>query len=131
MIYLTLGTLTSVSYSSIFCILSMQIGSKSNAVMACMALAFFLLFLCLHTNQIMVKPEWKDGLPNPLYAEGARHLIYAFLHDVTCSHHLMLCIRSGGFSVKQPNGYSISELSPYALRLVCLFMRTQFATLRI
>lgn len=85
MIYLTLGTLTSMAYGSIFCILSIQIGSKSNAVMTCMALAFFLLFLCLHTNQIMVQPEWKDGLPNPLYVEGARHLVYAFLHDINPS----------------------------------------------
>lgn len=84
-IYLTLGIFTSMAYSSIFCTLSMLIGNKSSAVMFCMALAFFLLCMCLHTNQIMVQPEYKNGIRNPLYAEGVRRLIYSLFHDLNPS----------------------------------------------
>ena len=83
--YLLLGIFTSMAYSSIYCILSMLIGNKSSAVMFCMALAFFLLFVCLHTNQIMVQPEYKDGIRNSLYAEGGKRLVYSLLHDLNPS----------------------------------------------
>ena len=50
--------------------------------MLCMGAAFFLLLASLHTNQVMVQPEYKNGLPNPAYARDAAKGIYAVLHDL-------------------------------------------------
>ena len=47
-----------------------------------MGLAFFMLFACLHTNQVMVQAEYKDGIMNPAYVDGPAKMIYAMLHDL-------------------------------------------------
>lgn len=79
--YLGLGMLTCIAFGSLYCMLSMLIGNKPNAVMACMALAFVMLLLSLHTNQILVQPQVKDGALNPHYADGVRRVFYEILHD--------------------------------------------------
>ena len=80
--YLGLGMLTGIAFGSLYCMLSMLIGNKPNAVMACMALAFVMLFLSLHTNQILVQPEYKNGALNLRYVDGVRCVIYEILHDM-------------------------------------------------
>lgn len=82
---LVLGILMCLAYGSIFCTITMLCGNKATSVMLCMGLAFFLLFFCLHTNQIMVQPEYKDGVLNPHYVYGIRRTIYALLHDLNPS----------------------------------------------
>lgn len=80
--YLMMGMMTCVAYTSIFCMISMLVGSKATSVMLCMGLSFFMLFLCLHTNQKLVQPEYKNGMLNPHYIEGAKRLVYEILHDL-------------------------------------------------
>ena len=46
-----------------------------------MVLAFGMLFLCLHSNQVLIQTEMKDGVANPAYVTGAKRMIYAILHD--------------------------------------------------
>lgn len=60
-------------------------GNKVTAAVLCMGMAFFMLFACLHTNQIMVQPEYKNGVLNPAYVDGAAKTVYAFLHDINPS----------------------------------------------
>jgi len=60
----------------------MLCGSKTTAAVLCMGVAFFLLFASLHTNQIMVQPEYKNGALNPSYVSGFAKRIYALLHDL-------------------------------------------------
>ena len=50
-----------------------------------MGLAFFLLCACLHTNQVMVQPEYKNGMPNPAYVDGIVKAVYGVLHDLNPS----------------------------------------------
>lgn len=80
-----LGAFTCLAYGSIYCMLTMLIGNKTTAVTVSMILAFGMLFLCLHTNQIVVQPEYKDGLLNPHYATGIKRIIYELLHDINPS----------------------------------------------
>ena len=47
-----------------------------------MGLAFGMLFLCLHTNEVLVQTEYKDGVLNPNYVGGIRRMVYGFLHDL-------------------------------------------------
>ncbi|MBE6968798.1 MAG: hypothetical protein E7442_01585 [Ruminococcaceae bacterium] len=83
--HLAMGAGMCLAYSSIYCMITMLCGNRTTATVACMALAFFLLCACLHTNQIMVQPEFKDGLPNPAYADGFKKAVYAVLHDLNPS----------------------------------------------
>lgn len=83
--YLLLGTFMCLAYGSIFGTVTMLTGNKAVSVMLCMGLAFLLLFLCLHTNQIMVQPEYKDGVLNPHYVDGVKKVLYGILHDVNPS----------------------------------------------
>lgn len=80
-VFLTLGMFTCLACGSIFGMLSMLIGNKSTSVMICMGLAFAMLFLCLHTYQIVAQPEYKDGVLNPHYVSGVRRGLYEFAHD--------------------------------------------------
>lgn len=80
--HLAMGMAMCLAYSSIYCTVTMLCRSRTNAVVLCMALAFFLLCASLHTNQIMVQPELKEGLPNPAYADGFKKAVYAVLHDL-------------------------------------------------
>lgn len=80
--YLAMGMGMCVAYGSIYCTITMVCGNKTTAVLLCMGLAFFLLVGCLHTNQILVQPEYKNGIPNPAYVEGAVKTLYGILHDL-------------------------------------------------
>lgn len=83
--HLVLGLGMCLAYSSIFCCITMVCGNKTTAAVLCMGIAFFLLVACLHTNQVMVQPEFKDGLPNPAYVDGVAKVIYSILHDLNPS----------------------------------------------
>ena len=56
--------------------------TKATAAVLCMGTAFVLLFASLHTNQIMIQPEYKDGSLNPAYVDGFAKHVYAVLHDL-------------------------------------------------
>lgn len=83
--HLTLGIGMCFAYSCIYCTITMVSGNKTTSIVLCMALAFFLLVACLHTNQIMVQPAYKDGMPNPAYVEGFAKVVYGVLHDLNPS----------------------------------------------
>ena len=83
--YTVMGILMCLAYGSIFSTITMLCGKRTTAVVLCMGLAFLMLFLCLHTNQIMVQPQYKDGALNPHYAEGVKKQVYALLHDLNPS----------------------------------------------
>ena len=77
-----LGMGMRLAYGSIYCTLTMLCGNKTTATVLCMGLAFFLLFASLHTNQIMVQPEYKNGALNPAYVDGFAKRVYAVAHDL-------------------------------------------------
>lgn len=77
-----LGILMCLAYASIYSMVTMLLQEKAVSVVVCMGLSFIMLFLSLHTNQILVQPEFKDGLPNPHFADGIRRIIYGILHDL-------------------------------------------------
>ena len=83
--YLVMGVGMCVAYSSIYCSLTMVCGNKTTASVLCLSVAFFLLVACLHTNQGMVQPEYKNGMPNPAYVDGFAKTVYGFLHDLNPS----------------------------------------------
>lgn len=80
--HLLLGILTCLAYGSIFCTVTTLVGNKASAVLICMGLAFLMLFSSLHTNQVMVQPEYKNGMLNPHYVRGSLKAVYALLHDL-------------------------------------------------
>lgn len=77
-----LGCLTVLALGSIFCMISTGIGNRSVAVTICMGLAFIMLVLCLHTNQMIVQQPYKDGVLNPHYVDGWKRIAYELLHDI-------------------------------------------------
>lgn len=77
-----LGMGMCLAYGSIYCTITMLCGNKTTAAVLCMGVAFFLLFASLHTNQIMVQPEYKNGAINPSYVDGFAKTLYAVLHDL-------------------------------------------------
>lgn len=79
--YFALGIMTVLAMGSLFYVISMCIGNRSVAVTVCMALAFMMLFLCLHTNQILAQQPYKDGVVNLHYVSGAKRMCYELLHD--------------------------------------------------
>ena len=66
-IYFLMGIFMCLAMGSIFYLLSVLIADKAAAVMSCMGLAFCMLILCLHTNQVMIHH------PN---------IVYGMLHDI-------------------------------------------------
>lgn len=80
--YFALGIMTVLAMGSLFYVISMCIGNRSVAVTVCMALAFMMLFLCLHTNQILAQQPYKDGVVNLHYVSGAKRICYELLHDI-------------------------------------------------
>lgn len=80
--YFLLGLGMCASMACLFSTITLLCGSRTHAIIWCMGIAFAALVLCLHTNQILVRPEFKDGLPNLHYAIGLRRTIYGILHDV-------------------------------------------------
>lgn len=83
--YTFLGLFTCMAYAGIYCMITMLAGNKSEAVAICMGLAFVMLFLCLHTNQILMQQEYKDGALNPNYVSGIKRSVYGLLHDLNPS----------------------------------------------
>ncbi len=83
--HLIMGLGMCLAYSSIYCCITMVCGNKTTSAVLCMALAFFLLCACLHTNQVMVQPEIKNGMPNPAYVDGIVKAVYGVLHDLNPS----------------------------------------------
>ena len=66
----------------LFSVITMICGSKTQAVILCMGLAFGMLILALHTNEVLVQAEYKDGVLNPHYVSGIRREICSLLHDL-------------------------------------------------
>ncbi len=80
--YFALGCFTVFAMGSLFYLISMCIGNRSVAVTVCMGLAFLMLFLCLHTNQILAQSQYKNGVLNPHYVSGVKRICYELLHDM-------------------------------------------------
>lgn len=80
--FFIIGLFTCLAFGSIYVMLSMLLGERTRAVVVCMGLAFFMLFLCLHTNGMIVQEPYKNGLPNPHYVGGVKRMVYEFLHDL-------------------------------------------------
>lgn len=80
--YLLLGTGMCLAYGSIYCTITMLCDNKTTAAVLCLGVAFFLLLASLHSNQVMVQPEYKNGVLNPAYVDGFTKTIYAILHDL-------------------------------------------------
>lgn len=80
--FFLIGLGMSAAFSCVFCLISMVCGDKTSAVIWCMGLAMGMLMLSLHTNQLLVQTEIKDGLPNPHYVGGFRRALYGVLHDL-------------------------------------------------
>ena len=80
--FAALGIFTCLAYSSIYCMITMLVRNKTAAIAMCMAIAFGMLFLALHTNAFLMRPEYKDGALNPQYAVGIKRILYEFLYDV-------------------------------------------------
>ena len=80
--YFILGLSMSLATGCLFSVVAMLCGHRTRAVVVCMALAFGMLFLCLHTNEILVQAEYRDGALNPRYVGGIRREICGILHDL-------------------------------------------------
>ena len=80
--YFLLGSGMSAVLGCLYTMITLLCGSQSKGVLWCMALAFGMLFLALHTNSILVQPEFKDGILNPGYVDGFRRTIYLLLHNL-------------------------------------------------
>lgn len=80
--YLLLGVGMCIAYGCIYCTITMLCGNITTAAVVCMGLAFFLLCVSLHTNQVMVQPQYKDGVLNPAYVDGFAKTVYGVLHDL-------------------------------------------------
>lgn len=80
--YYLLGVGMSTVLGCLFSVLSLLCGSKTRAVVLCMGLSFVMLFLCLHTNEVLVQAEYKDGILNPHYISGLRRELCSILHDL-------------------------------------------------
>ena len=80
--FFIIGIGMSIATGCLFSIITMICGNKTQAVILCMGLAFGMLFLCLHTNEVLVQTEYKDGVLNPHYVGGIRREVCSFLHDI-------------------------------------------------
>lgn len=77
-----LGLGMSLSTGCLFAIITLLCGNKTHAIIWCMGLAFGMLFLCLHTNEVLVQTEFKDGVLNSHYVGGFRRAVCGVLHDL-------------------------------------------------
>ena len=66
----------------LFSVITILCGNKTRAIILCMGLAFIMLFFCMHTNELLVQKEYKNGILNPHYTGGLRRVIYSILHDI-------------------------------------------------
>lgn len=71
--FFLLGLGMSASVACLFCAIALLCGDRVRAILWCMGLAFAMLFLCLHTHQVMVHAE---------VATGLRRTVYGMLHDL-------------------------------------------------
>ena len=71
--YFLLGLGMSAAVACLFAFVTLLCGSKPRAIILCMGIAFAMLFLCLHTHQVMVHTEAASGL---------RRTVYGILHDL-------------------------------------------------
>ena len=81
-LFFILGTSMSVVTGCIFSVITMISGNKTQAIILCMGIAFGLFFLCLHTNEVLVQTEYKNGVLNPHYVNGIRREVCSVLHDM-------------------------------------------------
>lgn len=81
-LYCLLGMGMSLTMGCLFCVVTLLCGNKTRAIVVCMGLAFGMLFLCLHTNGILVQAETKNGALNPNYVGGLRRVVCSVLHDL-------------------------------------------------
>ena len=77
-----LGLGMSLTTGCLYAVITLLCGNKTQAVILCMGLAFVMLFLAMHTNSILVQPEFKDGVLNPKYVGGIRRFLCGILHDL-------------------------------------------------
>ncbi|MFR3627665.1 MAG: hypothetical protein ACLTVC_08385 [Lachnospiraceae bacterium] len=80
--YFALGLSMSAAIACLFCVITLLCGDQTRAVVWCMGISFGMLFLSLHTNQILVQTRYKNGALNPHYVEGAKRVLYGILHDL-------------------------------------------------
>ena len=80
--HFVLGIGMSLSTGCLFAVVTLLCGNKTRAIICCMALAFGMLFLCLHTNEVLVQTVYKNGALNPHYVGGIRREICGILHDL-------------------------------------------------
>ena len=80
--YFLIGACMCLVMGCMFSVITLICGRKTRAMIWCMGLAFVLLFLCLHTNEVLVQPEYKDGIINPNYVGGLRRTVCSVLHDL-------------------------------------------------
>lgn len=59
--YFLLGIVMSVTTGCIFSAITVLSGNKARAVICCMGLAFAMLFLALHTNEVLLQSGLEDG----------------------------------------------------------------------
>lgn len=77
-----LGVSMSLASGALFAVITLLLGEKTKAVVVCMASAFGMLFLAMHTNSLLVQERYKDGVLNPKYVGGIRRMVYGILHDL-------------------------------------------------
>lgn len=77
-----LGVSMSLASGALFAVVTLLLGEKTKAVVVCMASAFGMLFLAMHTNSLLVQERYKDGVLNPKYVGGIRRMVYGILHDL-------------------------------------------------
>lgn len=81
-LYFLFGLGMSLSVGCIFSVITLLCANKTHAVIICMGLAFGMLFLCMHTNEILVQTEYKEGILNPHYVGGLKRILYGVVHDL-------------------------------------------------
>lgn len=95
--YFLLGTGTSTALGCLFAVITLLCGNQAKGVLWCMAFAFGMLFLCLHTNSVLVQPEYKDGILRwfqQLFWQGGRSSPDRTFCEVTTMRKLL----AGNFS---------------------------------
>lgn len=80
--YFLLGISMSVALGCFFNVITLLCSKKTSAIIWCMGISFGMLFLSLHTNQLLVQPEYKNNIPNPHYIDGFQRILYGILHDL-------------------------------------------------
>lgn len=95
---------TTSALAALFTLVAMLCQSKAVTAVACISLAYFLLFLGIFLNNRLSEPELfperqyvEDGqivtvaaYPNPRYVSGAKRAVYQFLYDLPGCHTVQL-----------------------------------------